>query len=66
MSATTALTVLDEFNHNINQLRQEGMVDIRAHIISRPMTDETIGVIITINNVLRLRREGKFAPCVIN
>jgi len=54
-----------EFSDRINSLQNEGLVDFKTTIfVERTTTVQS--VILTLNNVLRLRAEGKLKKSGIN
>lgn len=54
-----------EFSDRINSLQNEGLVDFKTTIfVERTTTVQS--VILTLNNVLRLRAEGKLKKSDIN
>ena len=65
---TTAVKIKEEFDQNMHDLLEEGAVDLTLpvpHMVNFGGPDDTttLGVMLTLNNALRLRREGLFEPC---
>lgn len=54
-----------EFSDHISSLQSEGLVDFKTTIFIEPTTTVQ-SVILTLNNVLRLRAEGKLKKSDIN
>jgi hypothetical protein len=69
-TTVTAKEVFDELNTEMARLvEEEGLVHMSApFIVNESGTGHStpLDVAIVLNNVLRLRREGKFETCVIS
>ena len=55
----------DEFSRRMGELKKEGLVDFKMKVFSGRDTSVD-GVVTTLNNVLRLRSDGKLVKVVIN
>lgn len=54
-----------EFEANIKELQDEGLVDFKMKLFEGRDTSVD-GVVLTLNNALRLRKENSFTPVLID
>ena len=56
---------LNKLRANLDELRKEGLVDMKIHVFDKEDTT-TAGVILVLNNALELRKQGTFKPVLID
>lgn len=60
-SAVCGKELYEEFAGNMEELKKEGLVDFKMKVFEGRDTSVD-GVVLTLNNALKLRKQGKFEP----